>query len=128
MCAMCLGSVATGRWMSAQRPLNVCGKSAASLSSGGIRVPCGRNVVKSCVEARRTSGRVACVDNHVLVAAQCDPGVLDAEPLRLGVEIRNDPPVRVDRPLAHAVLAAGGAKMREARAILHPNDEKRLPL
>ena len=54
MCA--LPRSGEGRWIIAQRPSNRRGKSAASLSSGGITGPSRRTLRKSRVIASETSG------------------------------------------------------------------------
>ncbi len=56
MSALCVGVDETGRWTRAQRSPNLRGKSAASLSSGGIRTPRRWYVRKSRVAARETIG------------------------------------------------------------------------
>ena len=96
------GAVATGRWISAQRPSNVQGNSAASLSSGGISDPAA--LVAAEVAGRgqadeRAAVRVAGVGDQVLVAAAGDAGILDSEAL-CPVEQRMEAALRLDRPVA----------------------------
>jgi hypothetical protein len=70
--------------------------------------------------------RVARVHDHVLVAAGRDPRVLDPEPLRLRLDLRQQPPVGLDDPVRQAVGAAGHAEMGEARAVLDADEQEGL--
>ena len=74
----------------------------------------------------RAAARVAGVDDHVLVAAPGDPRVLDAEALRLRLDVGQQAPVGVDRPVLETVGAAGNAEMGEPGAVLDAREQERL--
>lgn len=57
-----------------------------------------------------------------------DAQVLDAEALGVGLELGLEAAVSVDDPVGETIGAAGHRQVREARAVLEPEEQQRLAI